>query len=453
MSQGIVPMASVAVSTRTEEPDGAPRIAGLDILRGVAILAILFMNINDMGGSLWMLFSGEIRHLGWTTADQIAWFLREVLANGTARCLLEMLFGAGMVILTDRIADGARRWSVLKRYYWRNLVLFAFGLIHMLVLLWPGDILHTYALAAMLAFLFRRLRPRGLLLVGLLMAGAQFIGGGYGYVDVRHRQAAMAEIGARQAAGQPLTSDDRRTLKAAAERRADRAAREAASMARIKAEDAARGGSFATWARSAWDTIGALVGKGLELVFVWEAASTMLIGAALVKLGIIQGHRPRRFYVVMMLIGYGCGLAARAVGALDEMRFDDAASIIWPLGEFARLATTLGHVGLVYLLLGYGWGARLLRPFAAAGRTALSLYVLQTLICLWVLYPPQGFALYGRQGWAALMLTALGINAALLLLANWYVRRFRIAPVEWAWRSIVERRRLPFRRGAEASPA
>ena len=224
-------------------------------------------------------------------------------------------------------------------------------------------------------------------------------------------------------------------------------------MARIKAEDAARGGSFATWARSAWDTIGALVGKGLELVFVWEAASTMLIGAALFKLGIIQGRCSRRFYVGMMLIGYGCGLAARAVGALDEMRFDDAASIIWPLGEFARLATTLGHVGLVYLLLGCGWGPLVLRPFAAAGRTALSLYVLQTLICLWVLYPPQGFALYGQQGWAALMLTALGINAALLLLANWYVRRFRIAPVEWAWRSIVERRRLPFRRGGEASAA
>jgi len=44
------------------------------------------------------------------------------------------------------------------------------------------------------------------------------------------------------------------------------------------------------------------------------------------------------------------------------------------------------------------------------------------------------------------MATALAINIALLLLANAYVRRFDIAPVEWAWRSLVEGRALPWRK-------
>ncbi|MCB8828522.1 hypothetical protein LJD47_26265, partial [Escherichia coli] len=109
------PDAAIAAAV---EPDGAPRIAVLDMLRGVAILGILFMNINDMGGSI-TASGGDVRHLGWTPADQIAWLLREVLADGTARCLLEMLFGAGMLILTDRIARGAEgRWAVLRRYGW-----------------------------------------------------------------------------------------------------------------------------------------------------------------------------------------------------------------------------------------------------------------------------------------------------------------------------------------------
>ena len=107
----------------------------------------------------------------------------------------------------------------------------------------------------------------------------------------------------------------------------------------------------------------------------------------------------------------------------------------------------LGHMGLVNLLLATATGAPLLRPFVAAGRTALTVYIAQTLLCLWVLYPPWGFALYGKQGWAALMLTALAIDLALLAGATWWMQDFAIAPVEWAWRSIIAGRRLPFRRG------
>ena len=44
------------------------------------------------------------------------------------------------------------------------------------------------------------------------------------------------------------------------------------------------------------------------------------------------------------------------------------------------------------------------------------------------------------------LLWAVAINLALLWLANAYMRHFAIAPVEWAWRSIVEGRRLPWRR-------
>ena len=143
-------MSDLAMTTAAE-PDGAPRIAVLDILRGIAILGILFMNINDMGASLYASFD-DFRHLGWSATDQVAWWLREVLANGTARCMLEMLFGAGMVILTDRAATKASGWAIMRRYYVRNLILFAFGLVHVFILLWPGDILHTYGIAALVAF-------------------------------------------------------------------------------------------------------------------------------------------------------------------------------------------------------------------------------------------------------------------------------------------------------------
>ena len=442
---------TTAVAT-PQEPDGAPRLPILDILRGIAILGILFMNINAMGAALYREVGGEPSELGWTTLDQIAWWLREVLANGTARCMLEMLFGVGMVILTDRAATRIGKWQVLRGYAWRNIVLFLFGLVHVFILLWPGDILHTYGLAALIAVLFRRWRPRWLLLAGLSLALVQLIGGGisaHSSLQLRHDAAAAQ---AKRAAGQPLTKEERKTIDKLAKRLADRAKERADMAHRAVIEDRDRATSAAGWVRQAWGAFIYIESLFLEPAFVWEALSTMLVGAALFKWGVIQGQRSRRFYMGMTLAAYAFGLSCRAWSGWVEIYNPHYPSYAYATEEFARLATTLGHIGLINLLVTTVVGARLLRPFDAAGKTALSIYISQTLICLWVLYPPWALALYGTQGWAALMLTGVAVDALLLWGANIWVRHFAIAPVEWAWRSIIAGQRLPLRRGGRDVP-
>lgn len=444
MTEATAPHVSM---TTTTEPDGAPRVASLDILRGLAILGILFMNVNDMGQSMEASFN-DIRHLGWTVADQWAWGLREVFANGTARGMLQMLFGVGMVILTDRAASVAQRnWAVLRGYWWRNIVLFVFGVVHMYILLWPGDILHTYALAALLAVFFRRLSWKRLLTIGLSFALLQLVGGGYfGYYRGSQQRAEVAALRMQQAAGEPLTTDARKTLAKGARADRDRADEKAERAATIAAEDAGRLGTPVAWATAQTDMSLSRFPTVGEIFSVWESLATMLIGAALFKLGILQGSRSRRFYIGFALLGYAIGIPLRAIGAWEQMQFVDGPQLRWATGEIARLAMTCGHVGLVHVLLGSAFGTRLLRPFEAAGRTALTVYIAQTMVCLWVLYPPFGLHLYRQHGWMELMLVALAVDAALLWGANIWVRHYALAPVEWAWRSIVERRRLPFRK-------
>lgn len=465
---------SGAAMTTAVEPDGAPRLASLDILRGIAILGILFMNINDMGASLNASFS-DFRIIGWTAADQIAWWLREVAANGTARCMLEMLFGAGMVILTDRAAEKAQGlgegphwlrvalrtlfgpWAVMRGYYWRNLILFLFGLVHLFILMWPGDILHTYGIAAMIAFLFRRMSARALLCIGVAAAVFQLVGGGYSIYQRQQVRTEVATLTQKKADGVKLTKDEQQTLDKFQKRMKERDRTLAEDARRIALENrnrAAATGTALSWFSSAWSQtlwmwgVSDEVGEGevLEPIFVLEAASTMLIGAALFRWGILQGRRSRRFYLPMLAIGYGVGLTLRALTAQVAVLFDHYPHIVYATTEVARLATTCGHIAAVHLLLGTNGGRALLKPFEAAGRTALTIYICQTIVCLWLLYPPFALGLYGQQGWMALMLTALAVDAALLLAANWYVRRYRIAPVEWAWRSIIARRALPFGR-------
>ena len=352
------------------------------------------------------------------------------------------------MILTDRAADKASGWAIMRRYYVRNLILLAFGLVHIFILLWPGDILHTYGIAALVAFLFRRLRPRWLIMIGLSLSLLMLTLGGYfGYYRALQTRAEVTAIQAKVSAGKPISAAEKKTIAADTKAKAERDKARAKSKADIAAEDAARTGSFMSWAAMQWHVILELESNFLEILFVWEASSVMLIGAALYKLGILQGRRSRSFYVWLVAIAYPVGTALRIWGGLALTAPPGTGPHFAPMAyEVARLAMTLGHVGLINLLVTTASGAAFLRPFVAAGRTALSIYIAQTMICLWVLYPPFMLGLYGKMSWGPLMVTAFVINALLLVGANMWVKRYDIAPVEWAWRSLVEGRVLPWRK-------
>ena len=89
-----MPAAVPPAKEPANEPDGAPRIATLDILRGIAILAILFMNISEMGASMTANWS-DLHHLGWSASDRIVWWLRTILIEGTPRAMLQIMESAG----------------------------------------------------------------------------------------------------------------------------------------------------------------------------------------------------------------------------------------------------------------------------------------------------------------------------------------------------------------------
>ncbi len=311
MTTGIVATdAVVGESAVREEPDGAPRIATLDILRGIAILGILFMNINSMGGTMAASHGPRPDLIGWTPLDQVFWWLRQVFATGTARALLEMLFGAGMVILTGRLADRIGRWRMIGRYYWRNVVLFGFGMVHVFVLLWPGDVLHSYALAALIVFPLRRLPVGWLIVLGLSFATWSTANELPKMLRAVQENVLVASAGLHHAQGIAPTTDEKKALAGlgswhgfVAKTVSDRAA-----------ELRARTGGYTEWR-------GVMIGEYVRrasrpttvLTVLWEAGSVMLIGAALFRLGILQGARDIAFYRRMTIGWYAIGLGMRVM--------------------------------------------------------------------------------------------------------------------------------------------
>ncbi len=107
-------------------------------------------------------------------------------------------------------------------------------------------------------------------------------------------------------------------------------------------------------------------------------------------------------------------------------------------------ALSLAYASGLTLLAQHRGGQRLLNPLVAVGRTALSNYFFQTLVCTTLFYS-YGFGLYGQVGPAFGIVLTLVIFAAQVYLSNLWVRHFRFGPLEWLWRSLTYGKRQPLR--------
>jgi uncharacterized protein len=432
---------------------GAARIDVLDMLRGLAILGILFINVPYMAAPV-AKFTYDPRLLGWTRLDEVAWSAQYLVWSGTQRCVLQFLFGAGMMVLAKKAMTPDGPVAVADLYYRRNLWLLGFGIVDVLLLLWPGDILHIYALAALFLFPFRKLGPKTLVGIGLIWS-LMFAAGipDYGareYIGRTTLIEHVAQAQDKQTTHAPLAAGDRRAL-ADWQHQLDLIYHPAETRTAIAAEQAAHAGGLIPYVVHQWRDWFALV-QGWLYWSVIEAFCTMLIGIALWKWGIIQGERDKRFYLWMLAAGYGVGFTFRGFGLAEQMHHGPEPQTIWITGEWARLAIGLGHVALINFAVKTRFGAAILRPFKATGRMAFSLYFLQQFVGMYLLFSPFGLARWGHFGWAAMSAISLAMIAAEVVIANAWMRHYTNGPMEWLWRSLAYVRWMPLRQPAAPSP-
>ena len=422
------------------------RIASLDVLRGIAILFILFMNVAWMMG--FGPFVRDPRVMGWTSFDQGA-FAFMIMLLGTQRGLLELLFGAGIMIMARSAMQPDGPVAVADLHYRRNWLLVLLGLFNAFVLLWSGDILLPYGLTALLLFQFRVLTWRWQLIFAGLFLALSLTGPVHDYRARAEAKSAASQVVQLKAAHKPVSDE----LKAKAEEwdKAVKAQVPIASnpekqkqVARIHAE---RTGSLPAYAKSVWADWLKLYDDSLgNLSLFSEIAGTMLIGMALFRLGIIQGAASPAVYLALLVVGYGAGITMRIAGLNEILAFNANPKTFWITNDISRIAITLGHVGLIQLALTSRIGQLILRPFQAAGKIPLTTYLFTSFLMMWVLMPGFGFGLQGRWGWGGMITLAAIVIAAEIGATNLWLRWFETGPMEWIWKSLAYQRRMPFRR-------
>ena len=396
------------------------RIATIDVVRGVAVLGILAMNIVNFAMPR-AAYMNPRAYGGWEGPDLATWAIDFVFVDGKMRGLFSLLFGASMLLVIDRAV--ARRENPATVHYSRMGWLLLFGLAH-LFLVWDGDILAHYALVGMIAFLCREMPLHKLLAMALVLLLIDLTIFG----TLPFTVAALQE--ARSADGLGMLAEFRQSFGIP-------------TTAEIAQELARYRGSYAALVEHRV-TQQAVAPINSFFLYGPETLAYMLLGMAALRGGLLDGSWPRARYLRWTIICFGIGIpAGAAVTAYMTWRgFDMLAVVIgaMALSTPIRPVMILGWACLIVLLARPG-GALTAR-LAAAGRMAFTNYLATSLICTTLFYG-YGLGWFGHLSRAQLWLVVLAVWAAILLWSKPWLGRFAFGPMEWLWRSLARRNAQP----------
>ena len=135
------------------------RIDTLDIVRGVAVMGILAMNIAAFAMPF-PAYANPAAYGGDSGVNLASWLFNFILFDGKMRGLFSILFGASTLLVIQRAIASGR--SPARTHVARMIVLLGFGLAHF-YFIWWGDILALYAQCGLLLYFFRNKPTRSLL--------------------------------------------------------------------------------------------------------------------------------------------------------------------------------------------------------------------------------------------------------------------------------------------------
>lgn len=376
----------------------------LDALRGFALFGVLTANMIG--------FSGALKpHVDLSIAATMIEFGLNWLVHGKFYSIFSLLFGVGFALQLGRLET---RDEGVARYMRRLAILFAFGLLH-IILLWKGDILALYALMGFVLLALRDVDDRTLLRWAVLLTLAPIL----------WRLAMLW-----------TDFEPRRPL-----------------------HDVARA-IYAYYGVGGANGLTPIISTGPDYI---EHLKVGLGGPFQRAGGLLQELRPARV-LAMFMVGLWIGRHALYVRLDDHLPLLRKA-LLWGLAIGLPVSGAMawliqfggeGEAHNVWVAVAYSFGVptlalaytaafallwrgparRWLTWFAPAGRMALTNYLMQTVIQA-LLFMGWGLGFYGQMSIVWVPLLSLAIFAAQVAMSKYWLTWFRFGPFEWLWRSLT----------------
>jgi len=418
------------------------RINTIDVLRGVALMGILLMNIIGMAlpdPAYWDP-SGYGGDTGWNLR---VFFMTGLLIEGTMRGIFSMLFGAGVILFTAGKEAAGAGLELANAWYRRTIWLIVFGLFHAYILIWPGEILYFYGIVGIFLFPVRHISPRRLIGFSLflfIVIAALHISDSIKVGQMYDTSLEATEILVQ---GGELSEDQQISLEGWKDK-----------MAEFKPDEKTKERVVTNMQSGYFSAIKTMApfSEFMQTTYFFrhgflDVLSMMLLGMGLFKLRIFHGEWKTGFYGLMVLVGYGVGLTVNWFETTAYI--NDNFSVVsyfknQQTYDLGRIFTTMGHVGFILLwtkanILGF-----LKRSLAAAGRMTLTNYIMHTVIATTIF---GIFRQYGQWERYELYFLVASIWIFQLIFSPIWLRYFRFGPLEWLWRWLTYGRQPRFRKG------
>lgn len=429
------------------------RISTLDLLRGVALLGILMLNIDNFVGP-----ESEAMHdipvglakaafVGWhASLDYIIFAIKWTLFEGKMRGLFAVLFGASTVLLLQRLESRSGEGRASDIFHRRSMWLLLFGVLHG-ILIWAGDILTYYALVALL-FLYplRNVNGRKLLFVGMaiwIVGGTFGTFNAYNIPKVLRDDAFLHSALDAQSHGNVLSPSQKAAIVESSATHSNTSKDVAEQM------DAGRKGfveSFPINLDSYEGFFSFLINSWLIL----ELVGAVIAGMGLFKLGFLSNRMSTRQYMTIAALGYlvvlPLGLGGVWYAALHDFSMVSCIKSLYVPYTILQVSAVLANASLVILIYRSGWFKPIIGSLTAVGRMAITNYLMTSLLCRFI-FSWGPWKLYGTLEFYQYMYVVGGVWLANLVFSSIWLRHFAFGPIEWVWRSLTYWKLQPIRLG------
>ena len=382
------------------------RIHSLDLLSGFAVLGILIMNITSFS-QISMAYMNPKIGAGLEGYNQYFHGFNFIFADTRFMSIFSMLFGAGVVLFTQRIEAKGKRVAALhyKRMFW----LLLFGLIHA-YFIWVGDILVAYAICGSLVFFFRKKSIRTLFIMAIILFLIPIIFNCMTYYGMP-----ADELESTFAFFHPTTKE-------------------------IASQTQAMRGSYLEQMPLRMKEALGLQTVVFMLEMFWRASAMMLLGMILYRKGVLSAEKSTTYYKKMMWVGFVPGLILSGISLSQAYASEWNAAYVMNIGANYKFVSgifmALGYIGLVIWCHKKGVFIKFQNRLRATGRMAFTNYIGMSVICT-LIFNGHGLGLFGTLDRLEQFLIVISIWILILIISPLVLKNYRFGPLEWLWRKLT----------------